>query len=238
MPCQTTGRMRQAALAHTRAPLPSHVQGASRCWAYFASASFRSSHPPRKITQPHQPITHFLFPSPSFFLFTTDKEQGKKKKKRFFLISSAPSSKAKKDLLFFFGISNCSLSDSHKDYRATTQEKLKKNSLCPPGQLEVPGLSISLSGHSPPTPSYPLPPSSPRLPWPSHPGRTCIQHTGSQSCGSTEIPLPGKGIQIGTFRSQMENKSLLFNRTVKDSFIFNILGSRLSIRSFINVKMI
>lgn len=126
MPCQTTQSTRQAALAHTRVPLPSHVQGVSRCWANSASASLRSSHTPRKTTpQPRQPITHFLFPSPSF-LFITDKEQGEKKKKRFFLISSAPSSKAKKDLLFFFGIGNCSLSDSHKDHRATTQEKPKR----------------------------------------------------------------------------------------------------------------
>lgn len=127
MPCQTTRSTRQAALAHAWLPLPSHGQGTSRCWANSASASLRSSHPPHKTTQPHQPITHFLFPSPSFFLFTTKKNKvEKKKKKRFFLISSAPSSKAKKDLLFFFGIGDCSLSDSHKDHRATTQEKLKK----------------------------------------------------------------------------------------------------------------
>ena len=192
---------------------------------------------PAKSPSPINPLPTFSSPVP-VSSYSQQRRTRWKKKKRFFLISSAPSPKAKKDLLFFFGIGNCSLSDSHKDYRATTQEKLKKNSLRPPGQLEVPWLSIRLSGHSPPTPSYPLPPSSPRLPWPSHPGRTCIQHTCSQSCGSTEIPLPGKGIQIGTFRSQMENKSLLFNRTVKDSFIFNTLGSRLSIRSFINVKMI
>lgn len=84
MPCQTTQHTRQAALAHTRVPLPSHVQGVSRCWANSASASLRSSHPPRKTTpQPRQPITHFLFPSPSF-LFITDKEQGEKKKEKVF----------------------------------------------------------------------------------------------------------------------------------------------------------
>lgn len=180
-------------------------------WGIFPSL-------PQNHPQPRQPITHFLFPSPSF-LFITDKEQRlKKKKKGFFLISSAPSSKAKKICYFSLGLVTVLYQILIK-ITELPPKRSQKNSLCPPSQLEVPcavGKTLLIPLPPPPTLSHPALPTYLGLPiLGGHVSNTC-----SRSCGSTEIPLPGKGIQIGTFRSQMENKSLLFNRTVKDSFIF------------------